>query len=96
MGKFPTKRTYAARYVCPYPPVGWRTDGATYVRKRPESLTLGIRFEITRRSFARIDSRGDRRHATGLRVDLIEDVAKPDEEENSKIRRGELLSFFTG
>jgi hypothetical protein len=34
--------------------------------------------------------------ATGLRVDLIEDEVKPGEEENNKVRRRELLSFFTG
>ena len=27
---------------------------------------------------------------------LIEDVAKPGEEENNKVRRRELLSFFAG
>jgi hypothetical protein len=31
-----------------------------------------------------------------LRVDLIEDVAKPGEEETNKVRRRKLLPFFTG
>ena len=39
---------------------------------------------------------GERRQATGLRAGLIEDVAKPGEEENNKVRRRKLLSFFTG
>jgi hypothetical protein len=52
---------------------------------------------LKKRSFARIDTR--QRALTWLPVcwaALIEDVAKPGEEENDNGRRRELLSFFAG
>ena len=53
-------------------------------------LALKTQFRANRHPAASADM------ATGLRADLIEDVAKPGEEENNKVRRRELLSFFTG
>ena len=55
-----------------------------------------LRLELMRRSFARFRHPAASADATGLRVDLIEDEVKPGEEENNKVRRRELLSFFTG
>jgi hypothetical protein len=51
-----------------------------------------LQLKLTRAQF-----RANRHRASAsLRADLIEDEVKPGEEENNKVRRWELLSFFTG
>src|SRR5271157_6332617 len=55
----------------------------------PSARAHAAQFRANRHPAASAD-------ATGLRVDLVEDEVKPGEEENNKVRRRELLSFFTG